>query len=52
MAILAEWVNVIGCLACGSQENSKKELWYYFIKKIKDFLGIEANPGGGWSPLW
>ena len=40
------------CLFCRFQENPKTELWDYFIKKIKDFLGIEFHSGGAWGPLW
>jgi hypothetical protein len=45
-------VNVTGCLVCSFQENLKEELWYYFIKKIKDFLGFEMHSGAVWRALW
>ena len=51
-AIFTELVNVTGCLVLKFQENLKKELWYYFIKKIKDFLGVELHPGDVLGPVW
>ena len=51
-AIFTELVNVTGCLVLRFQENFKKELWYYFIKKIKDFLGVELHPGDVLGPVW
>ena len=51
-AIFTELVNVTGGLVLRFQENFKKELWYYFIKKIKDFLGVELHPGDVLGPVW
>jgi hypothetical protein len=48
---LLNWSTCQAAWFAGLGRILKKELWYYFIKKIKDFLGFESHPGGAWGPF-